>query len=58
MISFLRKALTAMRHADEFWAHGLALHAAEGADQGRFRPIGVEEAPAAMPEDGFIPAQL
>ena len=43
-------------HADEFWAHGLALHAAEGANQGRFRPIGVEEIGVTMPDDGFIPA--
>ncbi|KKK67174.1 hypothetical protein LCGC14_2956700, partial [marine sediment metagenome] len=43
-------------HADEFWAHGLALHAAEGANQGRFRPIGVEVPGITMPDDGFIPA--
>ena len=43
-------------HADEFWAHALALHAAEGADQGRFRPIGIEVPGITMPDDGFIPA--
>lgn len=47
---------TEVGHADEFWAHMLALHAAEGTGVGRWRPEGENRAPAAAPDDGFIPA--
>lgn len=45
-------------HADEFWAHALALHAAEAPGAGRWRPLGAETAPAVVPDDGFIPMEI
>jgi phage FluMu gp28-like protein len=46
-------------HADEFWAHALALHAAEGVGKGCFRPLdGIyEPPPSPADEDGFIPLE-
>jgi phage FluMu gp28-like protein len=45
-------------HADEFWAHALALHAAEGTGAPRWRPAHPPLVPGLDPgiEEGWIPA--
>jgi len=49
---------TEVGHADEFWAHMLALHAAEGTGGGRWVPLGHEDAgaKAAGADDDWMPA--
>ena len=43
-------------HADEFWAHALALHAAEQPGA-RWKPLDLgEAAPGAQEQEAFIPA--